>query len=258
MPGNASTERPPRGAAIFATCLAETLLPEVGRAVETLLERLGLNPHFPPRQVCCGQSLFKAGHPRQAARAGAAWVRAFRGAEVIVSPSGSCVAHVRKHLPGLLTGRPDLAAQARALAARTFELSEFLVRVLGRTDLGAHAPGAPWAYHPSCGLHRALGEDEAPYLLLNALAGEKPLPLAEAQRCCGFGGPFSVSHPEISGGMLAQKLKSARQARARVLVVGDVGCLLHLSCGAREQAPELQVLHLAQILAGVAGPEAGR
>jgi L-lactate dehydrogenase complex protein LldE len=245
---------PPRRVALFGTCLGLSLLPGVGRAVERLLVGLGVEVYSPPDQVCCGQSLLKAGHPRQAARVGEAWVRAFRDAPLIVSPSGSCVAHVRHHLVGLLP--PALAPLAREVAGRTYELSEFLTRALDApAELkrrGAAAPvepDEPWAYPPSCGLHRALGEDEAPYRLLEALAGPPRLDIEEPERCCGFGGPFSVSHPELSAAMLTQKLDSAAQAGARTLVVGDLGCLLHLSCGARQRGQALRVVHLAELLA---------
>jgi len=236
--------------AFFATCLVDALAPQVGRAALRLLARQGMRPQVPARQVCCGQSLFKAGHLAAARRVARAWTQAFSGAELIVSPSGSCVAHVRRNLPGLLEPWPELAAQARELAARTFELSQFLYRVMGLTSTGAAAPAPAWTYHPSCGLHRALAEDEAPYRLLDALAGEPRRPLPEAERCCGFGGSFSVTHPELSARLLADKLAAARQAGARTLVVGDVGCFLHLSCGAAQSDPELRVIHLAQALTG--------
>jgi L-lactate dehydrogenase complex protein LldE len=243
---NLATLRP----AFFATCLVDAAQPQVGRAALEVLSRQGLKPYAPAEQVCCGQSLFKAGHVDAARRVARAWVKAFRGAGLIVSPSGSCVAHVRQHLPGLLEPWPELQAQAQDLAARTFELSQFLYRVMALESTGAAAPSRPWTYHPSCGLHRTLGENEAPYRLLDGLKGSARLELPEAERCCGFGGPFSVTHPEISNRMLEAKLKAARQAGAEVLVVGDVGCFMHLSCGAAESDPGLKVIHLAQALNG--------
>ncbi|MBI5521109.1 MAG: (Fe-S)-binding protein [Desulfarculus sp.] len=239
-----------RRVSFFATCLVDGLLPQVGLAALAVLRGQGLLVDPRQDQVCCGQSLYKAGHARQAASVGAAWVRAFSGAEVVVSPSGSCVAHVRHALPGLLAGWPDLAAEARRLASRTFELSQYLFRVLGVTPALGRAPGRPWVYHPSCGLHRSLGEDEAPRALLGALPGPPALDLPRQAKCCGFGGPFSVTHPELSAAMLADKLAAVREAGARVLVVGDVGCMLHLSCGVAERGGGLEVVHLAQVLAG--------
>ncbi len=244
------TSLPTLRPAFFATCLVDAALPRVGRATLDLLARQGLKPYAPAGQVCCGQSLFKAGHVDAARRVARAWVKAFSGAALIVSPSGSCVAHVRHCLPGLLAPWPALAAQAENLAARTFELSQFLFRVMGMQTTGAAAPSRPWTYHPSCGLHRSLGEDEAPYRLLDGLHGLPRLPLPAAERCCGFGGPFSVSHPEISSRLLADKLGAARESGAEVLVVGDVGCFLHLSCGAAQSDPGFKVIHLAQALAG--------
>ena len=242
----AATHRP----AVFATCLVDSLLPAVGRATLAALRAQGLEPWLPPRQVCCGQALFKAGHLPAARRVARAWVEAFSGAELIVSPSGSCVAHVRHALPGLLSPWPGLARRARELAARTWELSQFLYRVLGVEGLeGVPAPAERFTYHPSCGLHRALGEDQAPYRLLDSLPGRR-LELPRAEQCCGFGGPFAVTHPEVSARLLGDKLEAARSTGAEVLVVGDVGCFLHLSCGAARQGQSMRIIHLAQALAG--------
>jgi L-lactate dehydrogenase complex protein LldE len=240
----------PRRVCFFATCLVDAVLPQVGRATCAVLEGQGLTLEPRPEQVCCGQSLYKAGHTAQAARVGAAWVRAFSGAELVVSPSGSCVAHVRHSLPGLLAAWPELATEAARLARRTFELSQFLYRVLEAPPLAGRTPERPWTYHPSCGLHRSLGEDTAPYALLAALPGPPALELPRAGKCCGFGGPFSISHPELSAAMLADKLEAVRTSGARVLVAGDVGCMLHLGCGVAERGGGLEVVHLSQVFSG--------
>ncbi len=247
MPPPASNRYP--RPAVFATCLVDALLPAVGRATLAVLRARGLEPWLPPRQVCCGQALYKAGHLPAARRVARAWVEAFRGAELIVSPSGSCVAHVRHALPELLSPWPELARRARLLAARTWELSQFLHRLLGVEGLeGVPAPAERFTYHPSCGLHRALGEDEAPYRLLDSLPGRR-LELPRAEQCCGFGGPFAVTHPEVSARLLGDKLAAARSTGAEVLVVGDVGCFLHLSCGAARRGETMRIVHLAQALA---------
>ncbi len=241
---------PPR-ASLFVTCLADALLHPVAQASRKVLRAQGVALDLPPDQVCCGNSLHKTGQASAAARVGAAWVRAFAQSGDIVSPSGSCVAHLRHNLPDLLASQPDLAPAAAALVGRTYELTEYLHRRLGLTRLaGAQAPARPWAYHPSCGLHRSLGEDQAPHALLDALPGRPRLALPRAERCCGFGGPFSVSHPELSGALLGDKLAAAAQAGAQVLVVGDVGCLLHLSAGARARETGIEVVHISQVLAG--------
>jgi L-lactate dehydrogenase complex protein LldE len=234
----------------FATCLVDSIFPQVGRAALEVLQIKGLKPRVPLKQVCCGQSLYKAGQVDAARRVARAWVQTFSGAAAIVSPSGSCVAHVRHNLPSLLEPWPESAAQAKNLAARTFELSQFLFRIMGLESTGVAAPAEPWTYHPSCGLHRILGENKAPYRLLDGLEGQARLELPDAERCCGFGGPFSVSHPEISNRLLQDKLQATRQAGADVLVVGDVGCFMHLSCGAAKSDPNLKLIHLAQALAG--------
>jgi len=209
---------------LFATCLVDALVPQVGAAALKVLGRLGMQPETPRAQVCCGQSLFKAGQVRASQRVARAWVEAFRGSQVIISPSGSCVAHVRQHLPGLLQPWPGLAAEAADLAARTFELSQYL--------------------------HRVLGEDRAPWVLLDGLAGGGRVDLPDAEVCCGFGGPFAVSHPELSARLMADKLAAARATGAETLVVGDVGCFVHLTAGARQADEGFRVFHLAQALAG--------
>jgi L-lactate dehydrogenase complex protein LldE len=163
------------------------------------------------------------------------------------------VAHVRRHLPELLEPWPDLAAEARGLAGRTFELSQFLHRILGAAGPLGPGLGRPYAYHPSCGLHRVLGEDRAPYALLDALPGPRRVALPRAEVCCGFGGPFAVTHPGLSSRLLADKLEAVAEAGVELLVVGDVGCFVHLACGAEESWPELEVLHLDQALAGGEG-----
>lgn len=241
-------------ASLFVTCLADALLHPVAQASRKVLRAQGVALDLPPHQVCCGNSLHKTGQTGAAARVGAAWVRAFARSGDIVSPSGSCVAHLRHNLADLLASQPELAPlapTAETLAGRTFELTEYLHRRLGLTRLaGAKAPSRPWTYHPSCGLHRSLGEDQAPYALLDALPGRPRLELPRAERCCGFGGPFSVSHPELSGALLGDKLAAAAEAGAQVLVVGDVGCLLHLSAGARARGAGIEVVHISQVLAG--------
>ena len=245
---------PPPRASLFVTCLADALLHPVAQACRKVLRAQGVTVDLPPDQVCCGNSLHKTGQAGAAARVGAAWVRAFAQGVDIVSPSGSCVAHLRRNLAELLSGQPELARlapQAATLVGRTYELTEYLQRRLGLTRLaGAKAPTRPWVYHPSCGLHRSLGEDQAPYALLEALPGRPRLELPRAERCCGFGGPFSVSRPELSGALLGDKLAAAAAALAQVLVVGDLGCLLHLSTGAQARESGMQVVHISQVLAG--------
>lgn len=236
----------------MATCLVDALLPEIGLAALKVLAREGVEVAIPTAQVCCGQPLYKAGHTRAARRVGLKWLEVFEPYQAVVSPSGSCVAHVRR-LPELLAPWPAEARRARAVAARTYELSQYLLRVLERREVRAKAPSRPWTYHPSCGLHRALGENEAPFVLLDSLDGRPRLPLPDQDECCGFGGGFCVTHAELSSAMLADKLAAARRVGAEVLVAGDVGCALHLGCGAAEQAPDLKVIHLAQALAGEEG-----
>lgn len=200
-----------RRVCFFPTCLVDALLPQVGQATLAVLRGQGLEVDPRPQQVCCGQSLHKAGHGAQAAQVGAAWVRAFQGAEAVVSPSGSCVAHVRHTLPGLLAPWPELAAEAARLAGVTYELSQFLHRVLKVQPAAGRASGRPWL-PPLLRPAPLPGRGRGPRALLASPARPAPTELPRSLKCCGFGDPFSVTHPDLSAAMLADKLAAAREA----------------------------------------------
>jgi L-lactate dehydrogenase complex protein LldE len=166
----------------------------------------------------------------------------------VVMPSGSCAHMIRHNYEELFEGRPDWLRRGRALAARTFELTEYLVDVLGVEDLGAHWDGAI-AYHPTCHLQRGLGVDRAPRLLLEHVQGAEVRILPEAEDCCGFGGVFSVAHPEISAEMLKRKINNLEATKAPTLVVCDTGCLMHIQGGLKRNRRTQNVRHIAEVLA---------
>ncbi len=239
---------------LFVSCLADQLAPQVGEATVRILERLGHRVRFPAAQTCCGQPAFNDGFPAEAAALAARTVEIFADPAPVVVPSGSCATMLRHFYPSLVTG--PLADSARALAARTFELSAFLVHVLGVTDVGAHWAGRV-TYHDSCHLLRELGIRDEPRRLLAAVAGLELVEMAHPDHCCGFGGAFAVKFPEVSGAMLAPKLDGIVAARADAVVANDTGCLLQLAGGLARRGSATRALHLAEILAGEGGVRSG-
>ncbi|MFQ5521673.1 MAG: (Fe-S)-binding protein, partial [Candidatus Methylomirabilia bacterium] len=194
----------PIRASIFVTCLVDTFYPDVGVAMVHLLKRLGVAVDFPANQTCCGLPLFNSGYHREAARVARATVPLFAGSDHVVVPSGSCAWMVKKEYPGLFNDDPGLKAQAQTLAGRTYELSQFLVQVLGAPAISADFRGRI-TYHDSCHLLRGLGESRSARQLLRQLPGVELVELPGADQCCGFGGSFSVRLPEVSGSILRQK-----------------------------------------------------
>lgn len=234
---------------LFATCLVDTFYPEVGEAIVELLSRLGVTVDFPRGQTCCGQPAFNAGLREDARQVTEHMIEVFESVpDDIVSPSGSCVHMIRVNYPELFADDPAWLARARSLAARTFEFSEYLVDRLGVTDVGARWDGT-LAYHPSCHLSRGLGIDRQPRALLSAVKGAQIVELPHADECCGFGGIFSVTHPEVSKEMLMKKIENLDASGSPVLVIPDAGCLMHIAGGLHRQGKSQRAVHLAEVLA---------
>jgi L-lactate dehydrogenase complex protein LldE len=233
---------------LFATCIVDTLYPEVGQAVVRVLERAGVRVNFPPGQTCCGQPAFNAGLRGQASRMAQQTIRAFESAKgPVVVPSGSCAAMIRHSYHELFAGNREWLPRAGALAERTFEFSEYLVDVLNVTDLGARFPGAI-TYHSSCHLLRELGVSRQPRLLLAAVRDARFVELPSGEDCCGFGGVFSVEHPEVSAEMLARKLANLDASGAPVVVSCDAGCITHINGGLHRRGKTQRAMHIAEIL----------
>jgi len=233
--------------ALFVTCLVDQFAPEVAEATVQVLETVGLRVEVPAAQTCCGQPFLNDGFPREAAALARRFVRVFEPFEVVVAPSGSCVATVREFYPKLVGGG-GWAERGRAVAERTYELSEFLVRVLGVEDVGARFPYRV-ALHPSCHLLRGLGAADCARALLRKVRDLQLVDLARPEACCGFGGVFSVKFPEVSEAMMQDKLEDVRSTGAEVLVSTDAGCLLHLQGGLARRGGPLRCAHLAEVLA---------
>jgi L-lactate dehydrogenase complex protein LldE len=227
--------------ALFVTCLVDTLSPDVGRATVMLLERLGIEVVFPREQTCCGQLHLNAGYPDVAAALARRYVETFAGAETIVSPSGSCVAHVRGQVG-------ELAPDPEGVASRTLELSELLVDRLGASDVGSRYEGA-LTYHPTCHSLRGLRLGDRPESLLRSATSVDLRPLVDATECCGFGGTFAIRNAEVSTAMLADKLRHVEATGAEAVCACDASCLLHLRGGLERRRIPIRAVHLAEVLA---------
>lgn len=235
---------------LFITCLVDSFFPEIGEAMVRVLNRSGVRVDFPSRQTCCGQPAFNAGLRGEAIPLARHTIRTFEETKGdIIIPSGSCGAMIRHGYLELFRDDPRWLTRAQTLAGRTYEFTEYLVDVLGVTDLGSRWLGA-LSYHPSCHLLRGLGIDRQPRLLLENLEGAEVIALPEREDCCGFGGVFSVEHPDLSAEFLARKLANFEKTSAPTLVVADTGCLMHLQGGLHRQGRSQRVLHIAQVLAG--------
>ncbi len=234
-------------ASLMVTCLGDALFPRVGVAAVRVLEALGVRVDFPRAQTCCGQPAFNSGYRDDARRAARAYLRAFAGSEHVVSISGSCAAMVRDKYPALFEGRPE-AHEARALAARTFELSEFLVDVLRVDDLPVTRHARATLHH-SCHTRRTLGVVEQPERLLGMVEGLQYVPLPRAQDCCGFGGTFAVTMPVISTAMVDEKVDHILGTGADLVVGLDMSCLMNIEGRLRRRGSALEVRHLAEVLA---------
>ena len=230
--------------ALCVTCLVDQVLPEIGVAAVQLLRRAGCAVEFPQTQTCCGQPFFNSGFKQEAVDLAKRAVEIFEPYAAVVLPSGSCTTMIRVEYPHLLEPWPEWCERARALAAKTFELSQFLTHQ-ARWEPAASAAAPNATYHDSCHMCRLLQVRQEPRRLLQAVGcalGE----MSEADRCCGFGGLFSLRLPEVSNAMTAEKLRQAAQTGAAILVTADPGCLLQIRGLAA--ASGLQVEHLATVL----------
>jgi L-lactate dehydrogenase complex protein LldE len=232
----------------MATCLIDSLFPEVGEAAIELLRRAGLQVEFLQGQTCCGQPAFNAGFRTQARAMASRTIELFsQSSAPVVVPSGSCAAMLRHGYPELFRNSPEDLAHAQALADRTYELSEYLVDVCGFLPAKSQEHRRA-VYHPSCHLLRGLGVDHQPVALLEAAAGAPVERLST--ECCGFGGVFSVEQPELSKEMLARKLDEIHSSGAEIVIAADVSCLMHIEGGLRKSGSPVSCSHLAQVLAG--------
>ena len=234
----------------MVTCVNDAMFPETGRAVVTLLRRLGVDVEFPAQQACCGQPMVNTGYLDEAIPAVRTFVRAFEGYDAVVAPSGSCAGCARHQhsIVAKRSGDAGLQSAVTELSPRVHELSEFLVDVLGVTDVGAYFPHTV-TYHPTCHSLRMLGVGDRPTRLLREVRGLTLRELPAATECCGFGGTFAMKNADTSVAMGSDKAGHVRSTGAEVLVAGDSSCLMHVGGLLSRQRSGVRVMHLAEILA---------
>lgn len=237
----------PGRVALFVTCLVDTLAPEVGEATVAILRHVGIDVYFPKAQTCCGQPGYNSGFHDDARKVARTMLDAFETAEAVVAPSGSCVTMIRRYYPSLFEGTED-QARAEELATKTYELSEFLVDVVGIDRIDGRWPGRV-TYHSACHGLRELGLSYQARQLLEGIDGLELVEMAHPEMCCGFGGTFSVRLADLSVAMADAKLEDATRAGVATLVSGDQGCLMHLEGRSQRRAAGIATVHLATLLA---------
>jgi L-lactate dehydrogenase complex protein LldE len=234
---------------LFVTCLVDLFRPSVGFAAVKLLEEAGCDVEVPAAQTCCAQPAWNSGDRADARAVAETVLKAFAGVDYVVAPSGSCAGMIRVHYPELFAGTP-LEPQARAVAARTWELTSFLVDVMGLERVRVRHDGTI-TYHDSCSGLRELGVKAQPRLLLGSVEGLKLKELPGAEVCCGFGGTFCVKYPEISGKIVAEKTADIAATGAGLLLAGDMGCLMNMAGRLTREGRPVAVRHVAEVLAGM-------
>ncbi|HZB94912.1 MAG TPA: (Fe-S)-binding protein [Herpetosiphonaceae bacterium] len=240
----------PRSASLFVTCIVDMLYPEIGESVVAILERLGVEVRFPADQTCCGQPAFNSGHWDEARAIAGRNIEVLRGQGDIVCPSGSCTSMLRHFYAQLFEGQPEMEAAVHELADRSYELTEYLVDVLGVTDVGAFFPKS-LTVHDACHGLRGLHIKEQPRALLRDVEGADLVELPGAEECCGFGGLFSVKLPHISEAMLQRKVDQIESTGAEVVVTCDASCMTQINGRLSRQRSRCRAMHIAEVLAPV-------
>jgi len=232
----------------FVTCLVDQLWPSVGTSAVQVLRRVGCSVEFDERQTCCGQPAFNSGYPDEARALAKRFIEQYErsSADALVAPSGSCTAMVR-HYEDLFDDE-TWRSRARQIAARTFELSAFLVNRLGVEDVGARFVGRV-AWHDACHGLRELRVHGEPRRLLQHVHGAELVELPNAAACCGFGGTFSVKYPEISAAIVDEKVDAIERAGVDAVVSGDASCLMQIGGRLTRRGSKVRAMHLAEVLA---------
>lgn len=233
---------------MFVTCLVDQLFPQVGISTLKVLRKYGVDVDFDARQTCCGQPAFNSGFSDEGRKVARHLIDLFKDSEKIIVPSGSCCTMITVYLPQLFPRDSRERRRAEGIAKRTRELSEFLVSDLGVTSTGAHFPEIV-TYHDSCHLLRELGIGDQPRQLIRGVHGIDFREMDNSERCCGFGGAFSVKFQEVSTAIGNDKIKWIKESGARYVIANDVSCLMHLDGLFRRQQLHVRTMHLAELLA---------
>ncbi|MGE0626507.1 MAG: (Fe-S)-binding protein [Hyphomicrobiaceae bacterium] len=234
---------------LFVTCLVDLMRPSVGFAAATLIERTGCEVIVPNGQTCCGQPAWNAGDREDAAALARQTIAAFDDVDYIVVPSGSCAGMLKLHYPALLSDDVAWSGRARAFAERVHELTAFLVDVRSMAGVAAELHGRV-TYHDGCSGLRELGIKKQPRQLLATVTGCELVEMADCEVCCGFGGTFAVSYPDISNAMVEKKAANAAAVDPDLVLAGDLGCLLNIAGKLGRQGSKIGVRHVAEVLAG--------
>ncbi|MFH1805711.1 MAG: (Fe-S)-binding protein [Pseudomonadota bacterium] len=235
---------------LFVTCLVDMFRPTVGFSAVKLLEDAGCIVDMPMDQTCCGQPAFNSGDRDSAKKVARPLIAMFAGYDYVVAPSGSCAGMISKHFPELFADEPAILADVKALSAKTHELVSFLTDVMQVKNLNVQFDGTV-TYHDSCSGLRELGVKQQPRALLQTVSGLAIREMKEPETCCGFGGTFCVKYPEISGKMVGDKTADIAATGATTLLAGDLGCLMNMAGKLRREGSDIEVRHVAEILAGM-------
>ena len=235
---------------LFITCFNDTLFPETGKAVVSILERLGHSVRFPLEQTCCGQMHYNTGYQEETIPLLERFTDQFEDAEVVVIPSASCVAMIHEFYPKVakLSGSSELEKRVEKLIPKVFEFTQFLVNQLKIEDVGAYYPHRI-TYHPTCHSLRMLKVGDAPLRLLRNVKGLDLVELPGALECCGFGGTFAIKNADTSAAMLGDKIRHIKETGAEVCVAADNSCLMHIGGAMSRQRSGVKSVHIAEILA---------
>jgi L-lactate dehydrogenase complex protein LldE len=236
-------------AQLFITCLGDQFYTATLQNMTHILERLGVDLVFPPEQTCCGQPLFNNGFEEKTRPVALNFMQAFAKSDApIIGPSGSCVSMVKHHYPSLFkpgTSEHDLAVD---IASRIFELTEYLVNVVKVSDVGAVYPHKV-TYHATCHYLREMGLKKEARTLLNSVKGLELIALKEEETCCGFGGAFTVTYPEVSRAMMENKVRDIVNSGADTVVMCEPGCLMNIAGGLQNVGSNIHAMHIIDLLA---------
>ncbi|MBM7649600.1 L-lactate dehydrogenase complex protein LldE [Bacillus ectoiniformans] len=234
-------------ASLFITCLADNLYPNVGESVVRILQRQGVSVDFPDGQTCCGQPAFNSGYGKDAEKVAKHTIQVFENSEYVVLPSGSCTGMIHHYYPEIFKDDPVWRKKADELIERTFELSQFLVKVLKVENVGATLSKKA-TFHPSCHTTRLLHVKEEPLILLNNVNGLELVDLPYKKDCCGFGGTFAVKMSDISKQMVTEKAQHVQSVAPEILIGSDMGCLMNIGGRMKQLGYPVEVMHIAEVL----------
>ncbi|MBI4773297.1 MAG: (Fe-S)-binding protein [Deltaproteobacteria bacterium] len=236
---------------LFVPCVVDQFRPGVARASADVLRKLDLGFETPGPGICCGQPAFNQGFREEARRVARKWIQHHEAYSAVVAPSGSCVNMVRNHYPALFDKEPDWRRRALAVAARTYELTEYLVHVAKRLDLGVQCPLRA-TYHDSCHVTRHLGVREEPRRLLQHVDGLVLVEMEQSDRCCGFGGLFRWTHAPISRALSEEKARMIEATGVDAVITAETGCLLNIEAALDRIGSRVKAFHVAEVLGGMA------